>query len=211
MKNFDKKEWSKQHRELNIEKYKEKGRKYEQTDKRKEYMKSEKKKEYYKSRYVEKRDEIREKQRQYYLKNKTKINEKNKQNYLNNKETYVKNSVKYRKNRILTDPTYHLSVNIRSLINNSIKRKGYTKRSKTFKILGCSYEEFKLHLESKFEPWMNWENYGKYDGSLNYGWDIDHIIPNSISENEEDVIRLNHYTNLQPLCSKVNRDIKKNH
>jgi len=26
---------------------------------------------------------------------------------------------------------------------------------------------------------------------------------------EEDVIKLNHYTNLQPLCSKINRDIKR--
>ena len=38
---------------------------------------------------------------------------------------------------------------------------------------------------------------------------MDHIIPISIAETEEDIIRLNHYTNLQPLCSKVNRDIKR--
>jgi hypothetical protein len=38
--------------------------------------------------------------------------------------------------------------------------------------------------------------------------DIDHIIPISSVNSENDVIRLNHYTNLQPLCSKVNRDIK---
>ena len=56
---------------------------------------------------------------------------------------------------------------------------------------------------------MSWDNYGKYNGLLNYGWDIDHIIPVSSSKTEEDIIRLNHYTNLQPLCSKINRDIKK--
>ena len=43
-----------------------------------------------------------------------------------------------------------------------------------------------------------------------YGWDIDHIIPVSLAESESDIIKLNHYTNLQPLCSKVNRNIKKN-
>lgn len=29
------------------------------------------------------------------------------------------------------------------------------------------------------------------------------------ANSEEDLYRLNHFTNLQPLCSKVNRDIKK--
>ena len=44
---------------------------------------------------------------------------------------------------------------------------------------------------------------------IEYGWDIDHIIPLSSAKNEDDLLRLNHYTNLQPLCSKVNRDIKR--
>jgi len=75
--------------------------------------------------------------------------------------------------------------------------------------LGCSFEEFKLYLESKFEKWMNWDNYGKYNGEINYGWDIDHIIPLSSAKIEEEIYKLSHYTNLQPLCSKFNRDIKK--
>jgi hypothetical protein len=54
-----------------------------------------------------------------------------------------------------------------------------------------------------------YENRGLYNGELNYGWDIDHIIPLSSVNEENDIIKLNHYTNLQPLCSKVNRDIKK--
>jgi len=54
---------------------------------------------------------------------------------------------------------------------------------------------------------MSWDNHGLYNGEFNYGWDIDHIIPAS---SEEEILRLNHYTNLQPLCSKINRDIKKN-
>ena len=57
---------------------------------------------------------------------------------------------------------------------------------------------------------MTWDNYGKYNGELNYGWDIDHKIPISSAKSEEEIILLNHYTNLQPLCSKINRHIKTN-
>ena len=105
---------------------------------------------------------------------------------------------------------FKLSSSIRCLIINSIKRKGFKKNSKTLHILGCSFEDFKLYIESKFEYWMTWENRGLYNGELNHGWDIDHILPISSANNEDDIYKLNHYTNLQPLCSKVNRDIKKN-
>ena len=60
---------------------------------------------------------------------------------------------------------------------------------------------------------MNWDNYGNWDGiakEINYSWDIDHIIPLSSAIDEEQFIRLNHYTNLQPLCSYINRFIKRN-
>jgi hypothetical protein len=56
---------------------------------------------------------------------------------------------------------------------------------------------------------MSWDNHGLYNGELNYGWDIDHIVPTSSALTESDIVRLNYYTNLKPLCSKINRDIKK--
>ena len=103
---------------------------------------------------------------------------------------------------------FKLKGNYRSMIGNSMRYKGYLKNSKSESILGCTFEDFKLHLESKFEIWMSWNNYGLYNGELNYGWDIDHIIPLDSAETEEDIIKLNHYTNLQPLCSYTNRHIK---
>ena len=63
-------------------------------------------------------------------------------------------------------------------------------------------EEFKIYLENKFTDKMCWENYGVV-------WDIDHIVPLSTAITEEDVLRLNHYTNLQPLDSYINRNVKK--
>ena len=108
-----------------------------------------------------------------------------------------------------TNNLFRLKENLRGLIRNSIKKKGLTKSKKTEDIIGISLSDFLKYLESKFEPWMNWENYGRYNGEFNYGWDIDHIVPTSSASNEEEIYRLNHYTNLQPLCSKVNRDVKR--
>ena len=56
---------------------------------------------------------------------------------------------------------------------------------------------------------MNWDNYGLYNGEEKYGWDLDHIVPLSSAECEGDIYRLNHYSNIQPLCSYVNRDVKR--
>jgi hypothetical protein len=67
-----------------------------------------------------------------------------------------------------------------------------------------------MHIESKWKDWMNWENYGKYKkGIKNFGWDLDHIIPTSIANTPEEIIKLNHYTNIQPLCSYINRYVKR--
>ena len=128
-------------------------------------------------------------------------------------KTYRENNKKsineYRRDKRNSEPLFKLQTNIRSVISKAINRNGYTKRSNTFKILGCGYDVFKTHIESLFEPWMTWDNYGLYNGECNHGWDIDHIIPLASITTEDDVYSLNYYTNLQPLCSKVNRDIKK--
>lgn len=156
-----------------------------------------------------------------YLKaNKVKIAKQKRAYYLANEEKYIayqkewhsNNKDKKRKNqklRLSKDTAYKLKVNIKNLIGNSIRNKNFKKSSPTEQILGCTYHEFKQHLEAKWEPWMNWNNHGKYNGTMDYGWDIDHITPLSTATSEEELIRLNHYTNLQPLCSYVNRKIKR--
>jgi len=98
------------------------------------------------------------------------------------------------------------------MILKAFKRNGYSKTTRTYEILGCSFDEFQLYLESKFESWMNWNNKGDWNGiptEINTAWDIDHIIPLTTAMCEADIIKLNHYTNLQPLCSYTNRYIKK--
>ena len=59
---------------------------------------------------------------------------------------------------------------------------------------------------------MNWENYGTpKDGIIapNKSWDIDHIKPLSSFKTEQELLKLNHYTNLRPLCSHYNRFVKR--
>lgn len=164
-------------------------------------------------------DKIREQKReyrkgdvykQYRINNSEKYKEYNIEYYKKNKDKVNKQKLEYFKTKYKTNELFRLSENIRRGISLSFKKNGFTKNSRTNEILGCSYEEFKQHLESLWQPWMNWDNYGLYNGELNYGWDIDHITPSSSCETEEDIIKLNHYTNLQPLCSKINRDIKRN-
>lgn len=151
--------------------------------------------------------------KEYHIKyreeNRNIIREKIKKYNIENRNIISKKHNIYIKNRFNIDSLFKLTFNIRTLIRNSFYHNGYTKKSRTQEILGCSFEEFKIYLESKFESWMTWKNRGLYNGDLNCGWDIDHKIPLSSATTEEELIELNHYTNLQPLCSYINRNIKR--
>ena len=196
------KEKTKQYKLKNKEKYQDYFKTYQQENK-------ENIKEYKKENYIKNKEKVIERSRLYYDNNKEELNRKASDRQKNNRDSINRNNRIRNKNKRDIDPLYRLVNNLRTSIYLSIKRIGYNKSSRTFEIVGCSYDEFRKYIEDRFYEWMNWGNYGKYNGELNYGWDIDHIIPVSSATSEEDVIRLNHYTNLQPLCSKVNRDIKK--
>ncbi len=160
-----------------------------------------KRKEISKKSYLSNKEYLNKKSNEWKKRNSIRLSELRKSNSNKRQENYL--------NRKNSDKLYKLTESIRCSIKTSISKMGYTKRSRTYEILGCSFEEFKLYIESKFEHWMNWENYGKYNGEFNFGWDMDHIIPISSSKYESDVIRLNNWRNFQPLCSKINRDIKR--
>jgi len=148
----------------------------------------------------------KEKDRLKYLRRKPIIQQRNKEN----REVINKKYLEHTNKRFKSDPLFKLSRNVPKLLRISIKRAGFSKKSKTYQILGCTFEEFKTHIENKFEHWMNWDNYGKYDGSIGYGWEFDHIIPVSSATSEEEIIKLNHYSNFQPLDGFTNRYIKRN-
>jgi hypothetical protein len=192
------KEWNKKYRENNQQKIKEYIKNYSKLNKDKltEYQLN------YRNNNINNRKEWN---RQYYSQNKEILKVKAKEYRDNNREK-ININVRLRKEN---DQLYKLRIYISKVILKSIKQNGYKKTSKSFDILGCNHIDLKKHLESKFENWMTWDNHGKWNGELNYGWDIDHIIPLSSAKTEEDIYKLNHYTNLQPLCSQINRYIKK--
>ena len=164
------------------------------------------------------REEIKAKSKEYYAKSKHiskayyEANKERLKEY--RKEFRSKNWAKIRQRekeaqiKKRQDPFYKLKDSIRNRIRASMKSKGYSKKSKTFETLGCSYEEFKTHIETQFLSWMTWDNHGNpKDGILepNKTWDLDHIVPISSALTEEDIITLSHYSNFRPHCSYDNR------
>lgn len=119
-----------------------------------------------------------------------------KQKWFNNNRDRKKQSDAKYKSSLKLDPIKSLANRTRLLIAVSIKRNGFTKKSKAGNILGCSWEKFAAHIESQFVDGMSWAN-----RSL---WHIDHIIPSSSAKSESDVYKLNHFTNLRPLWAKEN-------
>jgi hypothetical protein len=108
---------------------------------------------------------------------------------------YMKN---YMNNKLKTDPNFKLTMQLRHRIYLALKVKGISKSKRTMKLLGCTVEELWKHLESKFQPGMTKENYGK--------WHVDHIRPCAsfdLTDPEQQSICF-HYTNLQPLWAKDN-------
>jgi len=187
---------------------KEKQKKYMDTYGPKYYeANKETKSKYYKEYRKNNIDKERKRHAKYHQENIIKI-KKYRKDELTKKRRNGLHKIRYN-----NEPLYKLKCNISGLIKQSFKSNGVKKNTKTQQILGCSIIFFKQHLEKEFEPWMNWKNYGNpKDGvyELNKTWDIDHIIPISTAITENDIIRLNYYTNLQPLCSYTNRFIKRN-
>lgn len=98
------------------------------------------------------------------------------------------------KNKYIENIPYRLEVLLRTAFLKAIKRKRGNKEKSIMIIIGCTQDELKIYLESKFRAEMTWDNYGIV-------WEIDHIIPID-SFNLIDIEQQNkcfHYSNLQPL------------
>lgn len=145
---------------------------------------------------------VAERRRAYSIKNSEKISKYKKDYYLKNKKKIDIYFKKYSNNKRITDIQFYLKMLLRTRVNNFARGIG-GKRGSAIRDLGCTLEQLKNHLESKFKKGMNWNNRGK--------WHIDHIMPLSKFRlsNRKHFLQACHYTNLQPLWAKENR-IKSN-
>ena len=132
----------------------------------------------------------------YYEKNKKSILTYKKKWSKKNYQKIKEQKKEYYKNRNDNDFIFNLRNRMRSRLYNFLLKNNIVKTNKTFDIVGCSPEFLKEHLENQFIGDMGWDNRGE--------WHIDHIIPLSSAKTEEELYKLCHYTNLQPLWAEDN-------
>ncbi len=169
------------------------------------------------------KDTLRKRKRDYRLKNREKNNERNRRYRKKNKERIAerekvrrstpeykkKAKAYYQKNRercLNASKEWHrawkktpigvLRNRLSSRLWSALSEKGYTKKSRSAEIIGCSWPMLRGHIQNQFTKGMSWENRGD--------WHIDHIIPLASAKNEEELLKLSHFSNLQPLWAKDN-------
>lgn len=99
----------------------------------------------------------------------------------NNKDKIRKAWNEWDKNKRANDVEYRLQRAVMHAISFKMRGKNgkdYYLSERIFDYLPYTPTALKLYIESQWEPWMNWDNYGKYDKNKRT-WQIDHIIPQS--------------------------------
>lgn len=113
-----------------------------------------------------------------------------------NRERFNEYRRKYKKSKRESDPLFKLRHNLSNRTSAAFRNRRWNKNSKTQEMLGADYETVFNHIESRFKHGMTWDNFGE--------WQIDHITPLASAETEKELIKLCHYTNLQPLWAEEN-------
>jgi hypothetical protein len=134
--------------------------------------------------------------KEYRGQNKEKISANDKRYYEQNKVKIIAKDRNWKKFKMQEDPAFKFIQICRKRTWDYFNSKGIKKSKPTMEMLGCTAEELRDHLQSQFTEGMTLENHGE--------WHIDHIIPLSSAKTEEEIIKLCHYTNLQPLWAKDN-------
>ena len=103
---------------------------------------------------------------------------------------------KRRRERYSEEKLFALTARVRALVNKGIRNMDIEKNQSTEDYLGCDFATFMQHIESNFKNGMSWDNRDK--------WHVDHIVPISSAQTEEEFILLSNYKNLQPMWAEDN-------
>jgi len=197
------KEYAKKYRKNNKEKVKVCGKKYRENNKislikyRKEWY--QKNKEYAKKYRKNNKEKVKEYKKnwakEWYKNNKEKQRLISAKYHKDNKETILKRHNVWAKEKKKTDVLYKLRCTVRVNLVTSLKRQGYSKKTKTYNMLKCEYDFF---LE-----WLN----GIASNGYTYGvgdLHLDHVVPVSLAQTEDEILLLCHYSNYQLLSADEN-------
>jgi hypothetical protein len=137
--------------------------------------------------------------------------------YKDNKEDVkVRVKINIRKRR-RSDPIFKLRYLVSASIWGALNGNNSSKNGEScWKYLPYTVEELRENIEGKFEPWMTWENQGKYelskwndDDPTTWVWNLDHIIPHSTfnytSMSDQAFQDCWALSNLRPLSAKINQ------
>ena len=116
----------------------------------------------------------------------------------NNRDKVQAIQSRYVAKKLKTDPLFCLKNRMRVRVCQAMRSSGVYKSDRTLALIGCTSEQLKKHIESKFLPGMSWENRKL--------WHVDHIVPIAAFDlaTEDGQKAAFHYSNLQPLWAKDN-------
>ena len=139
---------------------------------------------------------IRERKAKYYQDNKDHIRERQKKYEQENKDKIRERKSRYQAQKRNADPIQRLKDRIRNRVRKALGRGDSRTTKRTMEMIGCSWDHLRSHIESQFTGGMSWERFSEIH--------IDHIKPLSSASTCEEMLKLCHYTNLQPLWAADN-------
>ncbi len=115
--------------------------------------------------------------------------------YVSNRQCVACNAARARdreRSRSRADPSFRM-------FRNTLRRTGMALKGaeSPSRALGCDQSRLRDHIQARFSDGMSWERYRH--------WEVDHLTPLSAARSIAELVRLCHYTNLQPLWRRENR------
>lgn len=147
-------------------------------------------------KYKENPQSFKDRKARYVCSHSEMVKESNKRYRAENKQKRTD----YERIKRQTDPVYRFRTSFRCLIGGYLRKRGYKGGKTVWDVVGCDFDSFLAYITSLFEDGMTLDNYGPRGGC----WNIDHIIPICTAKTDEDLERLNHYTNLRPMWASEN-------